>query len=82
MNFFSNMPNNFGKEIIMNNPMMMNDPGNNQMIGPFIINNELLYKINEIETRIKKLEQRIARLESDSGNNINYSEPDNSLYMI
>ena len=72
MNFFPNMPNNFGGEVIMNNPMM-----NNQMV-----NNNLFYRIGEMENRIKKLEQRIMRLESESGNNTNYSEPDNSLYMI
>ena len=77
MNFCPNIPNNFGGEVIMNNPMMGSPVMNNQMV-----NNDLFYRISEMENRIKKLEQRIARLENDNGNNINYSEPDNSLYMI
>ena len=36
---------------------------------------------HELEQKIKILEQRISRLEVDKGNN-NYTEPDNSLYMI
>lgn len=75
MNFYDNIPNFNGpiqpsQEI--NNPMMMNNP---------IMNNNLNYKINELEQRIKKLEQRIFLLESNNTNN-NYIEPDNSLYMI
>ena len=66
MNFYDNIPNFNGPIQPMNNPM---------------INNDINYKINELELRIKKLELRISRLEVDKGNN-NYTEPDNSLYMI
>lgn len=82
MNFFSDISNNLGRETNMNNLMMIPDFINNQTMGTFPYNNEILYKFNEIENRLKKLEQRITRLESDDGNNISYSEPDNSLYMI
>lgn len=67
MNFFDNIPN-FNGPI----PPGMNNP---------IMNNNINYKINELETRIKKLELRISRLESEKLNN-NYTEPDTSLYMI
>ena len=66
MNFFDNIPN-------FNVPMQ-------GMTNP-IMNNDINYKINELEQRIKRLEQRITRLEADKGN-VNYNEPDNSLYMI
>lgn len=67
MNFYDNIPNfNNGPIQPINNPMIKND---------------ITYKINELELRIKKLELRISRLETDKGNN-NYTEPDNSLYMI
>ena len=66
MNFFDNIPNFNGPTPQMNNPM---------------INNDINYKIIELENRIKKLELRISRLEADKSNN-NYNEPDNSLYMI
>lgn len=46
-----------------------------------IINNDINYKINELELKIKKLELRISQLEADKNTN-NYTEPDNSLYMI
>ena len=46
-----------------------------------MINNNLLNKINEMDNRIKRLEQRIIKLENEYGN-INYNEPDKSLYMI
>ena len=73
MNFFDNIPNFNGNNGIPSmNPPMMNNP---------IMNNDINYKINELELRIKKLELRISRLEADKGNN-NYTEPDNSLYMI
>lgn len=67
MNFYDNIPN-FNGPI----PPQMNHS---------MINNDINYKINELETRIKKLELRISRLESDKINN-NYTEPDTSLYMI
>ena len=54
---------------------------NNEVGNMNIYNNNLLNKINEMDTRIKKLEQRIIRLENEYGN-INYNEPDKSLYMI
>lgn len=44
-------------------------------------NQNLFYKVNELENRIRKLEQRIARLESEFQNQETYP-PDNSLYMI
>ncbi|MBE6146668.1 MAG: hypothetical protein E7171_08645 [Firmicutes bacterium] len=69
MNFYDNIPNFNGQPPIqgINNPMIMN--------------NDINYKISELEQRIKRLEQRISRLEVDKNNN-NYTEPDNSLYMI
>ena len=69
MNFYNNIPN--------FNP-------SNQLPGinnPIIMNNDINYKINELETKIKTLEQRIARLEVEKNNN-KYTEPDNFLYMI
>ena len=73
MNFYDNIPN-FG------NPSTM--PGiNNPMMNNPMLNNDINYKLNELEQRIKRLEQRIARLEADKSN-INYTEPDNSLYML
>ena len=45
--------------------------------------NNIFNIINDLNNRIRKLEQRITRLENDiNKNNINYNEPDNSLYMI
>lgn len=66
-----------------NNPNFMNpNQGMNpNMINP-MYNNNLYYKITELENRIKKLEQRIIRLENNKLNQLNYTEPDNSLYMI
>ena len=46
-----------------------------------INNQNLFYKINELENKIRKLEQRISRLENTSNNEEDYP-PDNSLYMI
>ena len=65
MNFYDNIPN-------FNNPIQPNNQ---------FINNDIIYKINELEQRIKRLEQRISHLENDKSNN-NYIEPDNSLYML
>jgi len=65
MNFFDNMPN------PNNNFPMMNMP---------MINNDINYKINELENRIKKLELRISYLENEKNNN--YIEPDTKMYMI
>ena len=65
MNFFDNIPN-------FNNQM--------QGINPPIINNDINYKINELENRIKKLELRISYLENEKNNN--YLEPDTKMYMI
>jgi len=67
MNQFDNKPNLMGM--------------NPNMITP-MVNNNLFYKINELENKIKKLEQRITRLENNKFNQFNYTEPDNSLYMI
>jgi len=68
MNFF---PNNI-------NPLEMPLPfPNNYEQG--INNQNIFYKINELENRIKKLEQRISRLENENSDNV---VPDNSLYMI
>lgn len=66
MNFFDNIPN-------------YNIPPN-QTINPPILNNNINYKIEELENKIKKLEYRISRLENEKNNN--YTEPDTSLYMI
>lgn len=62
---------NFYDNIPNNNYPMMNTP---------IINNDINYKINELENRIKKLEIRISYLEQEKNNN--YLEPDNKMYMI
>jgi len=75
MNFFDNIPNFNGPIQEINNPMM------NPNINNHMMNNNINYKINELEQKIKRLEQRIILLETDKGNN-NYTEPDNSLYMI
>ena len=64
-----------------NNPNFIGIPPQSPMINP-LINNNLTYKINELENKIKKLEQRIIRLENNKLNQFNYQEPDNSLYMI
>lgn len=69
MNFFNNIPN-FQPQ---NEHLMLNDPA--------LINNNINYKINELELKIKKLEQRIYLLETNHSVN-NYQESDNSLYMI
>ena len=67
MNFFSNIPN------------------DNQFPMPFLnnyppeINQNIIYKINELENKIRKLEQRISRLEHENNNT---PLPDNSLYML
>lgn len=48
-----------------------------------MLNNNFLNRLNDLDNRIRKLEQRIARLENENlKNNVNYNEPDNSLYMI
>ena len=65
MNFYNNIP-----------PFNPNAPINNLMI-----NNDIQYKIQELELKIKKLEQRIVLLETNNPNN-NHIEPDNTLYMI
>ena len=66
MNFFDNIPN-FNPQITpINNPIM---------------NNNINYKIQELEQKIKKLELRIIQLENNNQNHT-YTEPDNSLYMI
>lgn len=71
MNFYDNIPN-FNGPIQGMNPPIINNP---------MINNDITYKILELENKIKKLELRISQLETNSKNN-NYIEPDNSLYMI
>lgn len=61
--------------------------GNNMMLPPNnmgvdnYFNSNIINKLNEFDNRLKKLEQRIMKLEQVS-NNVNYSEPNNSLYMI
>jgi len=58
-----------------------NMPNNNfPLMNPPIINNDINYKIHELENRIKKLELRISYLENEKNNN--YIEPDNKMYMI
>ena len=72
MNFFPNIPN--------GNQMFFPIPNNYD--GQAHINNQnIFYKINEMENKIKKLEQRISRLENEN-NNSEQSIPDNSLYML
>ena len=57
------------------NPVSIPFPNN------YDINNQnLFYKINELENRIRKLEQRISIIENE--NNKEEYLPDNSLYMI
>ena len=57
----------------------------NMLVGPIpnnydnFNNQNIFYKINELENRIKKIEQRISRIENENNDNI---IPDNSLYMI
>ena len=68
MNFFDNIGN-------LNPPIQ--PQCNNQMIQ-----NEINYKIYEIENKLKRLELRISQLENDKTNS-NYNEIDNnSLYML
>lgn len=58
-----------------------NIPNNNYpMVNSPMINNDINYKIHELENRIKKLELRISYLEQEKNNN--YIEPDNKMYMI
>lgn len=63
-------------------------PYENNMMIPInqdnnMLNNNFLNRLNELDNRIRKLEQRIVRLENENlKNNVNYNEPDNSLYMI
>lgn len=64
--FYDNVPN-------------LNNNGFPGMNGPMMDNN-INYKINELENRIKKLELRISRIEAEKNNN--YVEPDTSMYMI
>ena len=63
-------------------------PDGNNMMYPFNnmginnnFNNNIFNKLNDLDNRLKKLEQRIAKLENNTPG-INYSEPNNSLYMI
>ena len=71
MNFYDNIPNFNG-----HNPNTLIPMQGNPML-----NNNLSYKINELEQRLKRLELRVSQLETDKNNN-NYLEPDNTLYMI
>ena len=66
MNFFDNIPN-------FNGPIPQN-------YIPPQENNNINFKIQELENRIKKLELRISYLENEKNNN--YIEPDNKMYMI
>ena len=68
MNLYDNIPN-------FNGPIQQQTP------LPMLNNNNLYYKINELEQRLKKIEQRLSLLETNTTNN-NYQEPDTSLYMI
>ena len=43
--------------------------------------NNLFNRINEFDNRIKNLEKRIKKLEGITTDN-EYTEPDNSLYML
>jgi hypothetical protein len=59
----------------------MPSPNNNYLIpDPHMINNDINYKINELENKIKKLELRISYLENEKNNN--YIEPDTKMYML
>lgn len=71
MNFYDNIPNFNG-----HNPNNLIPIQGNPML-----NNNISYKINELEQRIKKLELRISQLETNKDNS-NYLEPDNTMYMI
>ena len=70
MNFF---PNN-----VYPNQIPMPFPDNYDMS---LNNQNIFYKINELENKIRKLEQRISRLENENHSEEDYP-PDNSLYMI
>ena len=73
---------NFYPDMGMNNMNGMH-PGIGYMNGEFNGGNNLFNRLNEIDNRLKRLEQRIILLENEKKNNsLNYSEPDNSLYMI
>ena len=54
---------------------------NNYINYGFQNQQDVLFKINEINNRLKKLEQRITRLENQNNNSSN-NEPDGTLYMI
>lgn len=54
-----------------------------QIINNQLSNQDLNYRLLEIEKKIKKLELKIERLESSHNeNSSNYNEPDTGLYMI
>ncbi len=53
-------------------------PSNPQLANYLEQMDKIFSKINEFDIRIKKLEEKINNIE----NNDNYSEPDDSFYMI
>ena len=67
MNFFSNIPN--------DNLVPIPVPNNYHIE----MNQNIFYKIAELENKIRKLEQRISRLEHENNDLL---VPDNSLYML
>ena len=81
MNLYDNISNFNGpiQQPLTIPPMSNNNP--QTMIPSIPNNNNLYYKINELEQRIKKIEQRLSLLEANTTNH-NYQEPDTSLYMI
>ena len=66
MNFFPNNVNPNQLPLLLPNNYDMN-------------NQNIFYKINELENKIRKLEQRISRLENENNDTL---IPNNSLYMI
>lgn len=78
--------NTYGYSSVFPNPM--NPMINNQnMPMPYMNqNNELENRLSRMERQIKRLDQRVSRLENPTGYNQTnynqYTEPDNSMYMM
>ena len=49
------------------------------MENPMVYMNDLYNKFNDFDNRLKQIEERIKKLEN---NNLDYQEPDNSMYII
>ena len=73
MNFYPNMGMMPGMPAPMGMPINM-EQGFNDI-------NNIFNRINEFDNRIKILEERVKKLEVNN-KNMEYAEPDNSLYML